>query len=297
MAVSSRSAGGHNMRYLLNQVLGSEYKVDNLLDLITDLSLHYDSDYITAHQAEEISKQLNAFEADPEGVVGEFFHFIATAPNELTEQAKAYILAQNDDDEITETEAQYELSQSVVRMGKELDKLAKSLTLLRPWRYAYQTAVDVTRVWRTEDGEVIGEPSPRKVQIDAIPRTLVGIVTADNGIGRPRTMLSVSGGQYKGEEKAREDYLIDLTRIYEIGFGTGDINRPRNVSDNQVTVSLYKAIHAANPLLYEICMMAMQLSKLGALKDPTGIYKNMNARVHRALNPDDYKEGQLGGWA
>lgn len=284
------------MRYLLNHVMGSECKVEDFLDFMTDLNLKFDADYISENDVPELDRHLAAFEADPEGVIGEFFHFLSTAPSSLTDQAKNFIVSQNDDDEFTETETQFEMAQSVSRMGKQLDELARKLTKLAPWRYAYHSAVDVTQIWRTKDNEVIGDPTNRKVQIDAVPRTMVGIVTVEPSDGHPRTMLSVSSGEYKGAEEAREDYLIDLTRIYQIAFGTAGVNRPRGVSDAQVTASLYKVITAAVPLVYEICMMAHQLRKVGALDDPTGIYRVL-AVVKKALNPEDYQEGQLGGWA
>jgi hypothetical protein len=288
------------MKYLLNQMFGPHSNLETLLDTMTDLEIAVGTEAISVSNLAKIRKVLNGFEEDPEGMCGEFFQFIATAPLGLSEQAAKHL--NSVDTSWMNSEQRHiatDLVTDVKDLGAELDRFTLKLAKLAPWRVAYNSTVDVLRVWRTKDNEVIGEPSPRKVQIDSVPTRLCGIVSAESDSGGKQTMLSVSEAIYKGDDNAREDYLIDIPAIFQIGFGMHRVKAPKGSNEDQTMIALYRTICAAMPVVFQSISMATKLSRLGALDDPEGIYAAFAPVVRKPLDPNDSPNAliEIGGWA
>lgn len=289
------------MRYLLNRVCGQGSTLENFLDHMADMNLATNPrDTIRPSKIGDISIGLRHFIEDPDGLCNEFFSFIAKAPNELSQQAATYIKANKEVNAFgAEAYVGTELAMYVSDVGKSLDEFTKSLAKITPWRIAYHSAVDVIRIWRTKEDEVVGLPEHRKVQIEAVSTRLVSIVSAEQDNGRSQTMLSVSNGLYKGEEAVREDYLIDIPEIFNIAYGQSRVGAPRGVNQDVATAVLYRSISAAMPLILKIMSMATMLSELNALDDPTGIYTKAVSKARKLLDPKDSPNAliDIGGWA
>lgn len=294
------------MKYVLSRMYpGSKVTLEDFFDTMCDLEVAVGRPEIgsfTNAKLDTVRESIGEFEKDPEGMCSDFFEFLATAPRELSATAADYVRYSQasynygEDPDLRPVD----IAANVKHLGEALDNFTKKLARNKPWLHAYHTAVDTLAVWRGRDNEIQGEPVPRKVQVDSLATSLVGIVTAESDDGTTKTMLSVSDGHYRGAEELRQDYLIDIPECLAIGFGKSLKGRPRGNTSDATMVCLYRVMIDALPLIMQCLSMAKMLDELGVLEGKHASYvARPEKKEPKPMKPEDSPNAlyPIGEWS
>lgn len=243
---------------------------------------------------------------DPGACVDEIFTFFARGPRELSEQVSKHLDATlgyvRSSEEI---QSDRTMMNEVTIMAKHLDDFTKEMARSRPWDRLYNGPVPVTRIWRTEKDQVIGEPEDRKVASNLMPNRLSSLVIAEDE-NRPdssKVMFSVSEGRYRpdGAAEVREDFLVDIAKMFEQAISRDTrLRRDSRCSIDEGIYVLWKLLEKATPLLLSICHLTDSMREAGILKDPKLLFGAIE-KIEKILplNPENNPNAlyTIGEWS